>query len=286
MPGEGASRKLWRFDKFTPDCPTPIIVGDVLHVLRDDGIGTALDLETGKKHWQKRLGRGNYKASPASGDGKIYYLGWEGFCVVLRPGAGGEVMAENEIDDAFIASPAISGGKLFFKGRRASGRSGRRTRRQRPVRQPVSSASHPDNPRYFTDGTKTADGSLRAVYLTGSHTWNNLVDMGRADPPGTFDFDAYLDFLERHGHNFIRLWAWDSTVWDTRANGPLGKDFVHHVAPLPWLRTGPGNALDGKPRFDLTKFDPAYFERLRDARRGRGTSGASTSRSCSSRAGA
>lgn len=122
---------------------------------------------------------------------------------------------------------------------------------------------HPDNPRYFTDGTKSADGSLKAVYLTGAHTWNNLVDMGRHDPPEKFDFDAYLDFLERHRHNFIRLWAWDSTVWDTQANGSLGKDFVHYVAPLPWQRTGPGKALDGKPRFDLTKFDPHYFVRLR-----------------------
>jgi hypothetical protein len=122
---------------------------------------------------------------------------------------------------------------------------------------------HPDNPRYFTDGSRTADGSLKAVYLTGSHTWNNLVDIDRQDPPAPFDFAAYLDFLARHGHNFIRLWAWDSTAWDTRANGGLGKEFVHHVAPLPWARTGPGQALDGKPRFDLTKFDPAYFQRLR-----------------------
>lgn len=122
---------------------------------------------------------------------------------------------------------------------------------------------HPDNPRYFTDGTQTPSGTLRAVYLTGSHTWNNLVDMGRGDPPEAFDFNAYLDFLERYHHNFIRLWTWDSFTWDTRANGRLGKDFVHRVAPLPWARTGPGHALDGKPKFDLTKFDPSYFERLR-----------------------
>jgi hypothetical protein len=121
---------------------------------------------------------------------------------------------------------------------------------------------HPENPRYFTDGTKTQDNSLRAVYLTGAHTWNNLVDMGRSDPPEAFDFERYLDFLERHHHNFIRMWAWDSTLWDTQANGSLGKDFVHHVAPLPWRRTGPGNAADGKPMFDLTKFDPNYFERF------------------------
>jgi hypothetical protein len=121
---------------------------------------------------------------------------------------------------------------------------------------------HPENPRYFTDGTKIRDGSLKAVYLTGAHTWNNLVDMGRSDPPEAFDFGAYLDFLERHHHNFIRLWAWDSVTWDTQANGRLGKDFVHHAAPLPWARTGPGNALDGKPKFDLTSFDPDYFQRL------------------------
>ena len=113
------------------------------------------------------------------------------------------------------------------------------------------------NPRYF------CDASGRAILLVGSHTWNNLVDMGRSDPPEAFDFDAYLDFLDRYGHNFIRLWAWDSSTWDTRANGRLGKDFIHHVAPLPWARTGPGKALDGKPRFDLKQYDPEYFERLR-----------------------
>lgn len=116
---------------------------------------------------------------------------------------------------------------------------------------------HPQNPRYF------ADAAGKPVYLTGTHTWNSLVDIGRGDPPERFDFDAYLALLERHHHNFIRLWAWDSTTWDSRANGKLGKTFVHNAAPLPWARTGPEFALDGRPRFDLTKFDPAYFERLR-----------------------
>ena len=67
-----------------------------------------------------------------------------------------------------------------------------RAAEETPARGPLR--VHLDNPRYFTDG------SGRAVYLTGSHTWNNLVDMGRGDPPGPFDFDAYLDFLRRHGH--------------------------------------------------------------------------------------
>lgn len=103
---------------------------------------------------------------------------------------------------------------------------------------------HPQNPRYFTDNTG------KAIYLTGSHTWSNLKDMGPADPPAAFDFDAYLKFLEEHGHNFIRLWTWELTkyAYDGR---------LTYAQSFPWLRTGPGDARDGKPKFDLSKLDPA-----------------------------
>ncbi len=114
-----------------------------------------------------------------------------------------------------------------------------------------------ENPRYFTDG------SGRAVYLTGSHTWNNLVDMDTQDPPKPFDFDAYLDFLAEYNHNFIRLWTWELLGWDTQANREDDPK-TFRVSPHPWERTGPGQASDGKPKFDLTRLDPIYFQRLHD----------------------
>jgi hypothetical protein len=110
----------------------------------------------------------------------------------------------------------------------------------------------PGNPRYFT-----ADGR-HAVYLTGAHTWNAFQDWGPSDPPAAFDFGSYLDFLTRYGHNFIRLYVWEQAAWFP------GEPREIHIAPLPYRRTGPGLALDGEPRFDLSQFDPAYFERLRD----------------------
>jgi len=115
---------------------------------------------------------------------------------------------------------------------------------------------HPHNPRYFTD-----DGQ-RAIYLTGSHTWSNLVDMAPRGAPARFDFPAYLDFLDRHGHNFIRLWAfelirWNAGIWDKTHR-------LQTVALHPWSRTGPGQAVDGGPRFDLTVPNPEYFGRLRE----------------------
>lgn len=112
----------------------------------------------------------------------------------------------------------------------------------------------PANRRYFQNAT-TGD----VVYLTGSHTWANLVDMGTTDPPPAFDFDGYLDWMAGFDHNFIRLWTWELVTWDTTANQQNKR---HIVAPLPYARTGPGEALDGKPRFDLTKFDSEHFARL------------------------
>jgi len=134
----------------------------------------------------------------------------------------------------------------------------RPARGEAPARPPAAGPLkvHPRNPRYFSDP------SGRAVLLVGSHTWPSLVDMGPTDPPAPFDFAAYLDFLDRFGHNFIRLWTWEPVSWNTKAN--TGKrEVVHNAAPQPYARTGPGAALDGKPKFDLAKFDPAYFERLR-----------------------
>lgn len=112
------------------------------------------------------------------------------------------------------------------------------------------------NPRYF------ADASGKIVCLTGSHTWNNLQDMGEVDPPPAFDFGGYLDFLERHHHNFIRLWRWELVRWNTSANNEK-KSRLHFAAPHPWARSGSATALDGKPRFDLRTFDESYFTRLR-----------------------
>jgi hypothetical protein len=119
------------------------------------------------------------------------------------------------------------------------------------------------NPRYFTAASgNTADRV--AVYLTGSHIWNNFHDgMGPgsdcAEAPERLDYEAYLGFLEDHGHNFIRLWRWEQ--FKSQA---AGGDFHLCMTPQPWPRTGPGEAKDGKPKFDLSRFDDAYFGRLRD----------------------
>lgn len=117
------------------------------------------------------------------------------------------------------------------------------------------------NPRYFT---VAGDPDGRAVYLAGSHIWHNLQDgigPGEAcsESPERMDFDEYLEFLEDRGHNFIRLWRWEQFRSYTAA-----ADYHLCMVPQPWARTGPGEASDGKPKFDLDRFDDAFFDRVRE----------------------
>jgi hypothetical protein len=110
---------------------------------------------------------------------------------------------------------------------------------------------NPANSRYF------ADPSGRAIYLTGAHTWSNLQDNGLTDPPPAFDYQKYLNFLVGYNHNFFRLWAWEEANWSTETT----EDY--RFAPLPYERLAQEMALDGKPKFDLNRFNRSYFDRLR-----------------------
>ena len=109
------------------------------------------------------------------------------------------------------------------------------------------------NPRYF------ADAAGAPVYLAGSHTWAVMQDMWlETRPPHRMDYDGFLQMMQDNGHNFMRFWQWmhpKNAQWS--ATPTL-------FSPQAWCRTGPGMAADGLPRFDLTRWNDAYFARLRD----------------------
>lgn len=112
------------------------------------------------------------------------------------------------------------------------------------------------NPHYFKD----AYGD--ALILAGSQTWNTLQDWGTDGSPRTLDFKAFVKFLTTHGDNFTLLWTVELPKFcGLPVIGGSPPDFT--VSPLPWLRTGPGKATDGSLKFNLTKFNPEFFHRLR-----------------------
>ena len=112
------------------------------------------------------------------------------------------------------------------------------------------------NPNYFKDA------NTAVLILNGSQTWNTFQDWGSNGSLQTLDFNAFVSFLTKHGHNFTLLWITEMPKFcgfPATASSP--PDLI--AGPLPWLRTGPGNATDGKLKFDLAKFNPEFFDRLR-----------------------
>ncbi len=105
---------VWRSGRSVPFVPSPIAVGDYLLVVSDAGIASCLDTQSGRRHWQNRIGRG-HTASLVSAGGLVYVLSDDGVTKIVRPGKDFELVAENAIGENCYASPAISRGQVFLR---------------------------------------------------------------------------------------------------------------------------------------------------------------------------
>jgi outer membrane protein assembly factor BamB len=112
---------LWRHYKSLPNVPSPLLYRNVLYLMKEGGILTALDPATGRVLKQGRL-KGAldfYYSSPVGADGKIFTASQEGHVSVIRAGADWEVLAVNDMDDEVYATPAPVDGRLYLRTRSA-----------------------------------------------------------------------------------------------------------------------------------------------------------------------
>lgn len=108
------SHLAWNMKKAAPLNPSPLVVGDELYLISDDGIATCLDAVTGEQHWQKRIG-GNFSASPAFADGRIYLLDEDGKTTVIAPGKKFESLAVSQLEGRTLATPAMVDDTIFLR---------------------------------------------------------------------------------------------------------------------------------------------------------------------------
>ncbi len=107
----------WTYTEGTPDTCSPIVWNELLFTITDDGIARCFDAATGNLKWKERL-KGQYKASPVAADGRIYFLNIDGLATVVSASPRFDKLVENKLDDQTIASPAISDGRIFIRGRK------------------------------------------------------------------------------------------------------------------------------------------------------------------------
>jgi outer membrane protein assembly factor BamB len=107
----------WSTNRGGPYIPTPIIYGDQLYVVLNNGVLVSYKLATGEQIYQKRLGTGgSFSASPVAADGKIYCSNEDGDVYVIKAGPEYEELAKNSIGEILMATPAISDGLIIFRG--------------------------------------------------------------------------------------------------------------------------------------------------------------------------
>lgn len=109
-----ASHIAWKYSRGVPLTPSPILVGEQVYLVADNGIAASVDAKTGQELWRRRLGD-SYSASPVFADGRIYFLGEGGETAVIAPGKEFKELARNSLDGRFLASPAVFAGALFLR---------------------------------------------------------------------------------------------------------------------------------------------------------------------------
>lgn len=112
---------LWHYNRSVPQLPSSLLYRNVLYIVNDGGIMTALDPKTGEALAQARL-RGAvdaYYASPVAADGKIIVVSESGTVVVLKADGTLTVLAVNVLDDLAYATPAVADGRLYVRTRTA-----------------------------------------------------------------------------------------------------------------------------------------------------------------------
>lgn len=109
----------WRYRKSLPNCSTPLVYQNVLWMVKDGGVLTTLNPETGEVLKQGRIPGAlePYWASPVGADGKVYMVSQAGKLSVMKAQGDWEVLKVNDLDDEVFATPAIGDNRLYVRTR-------------------------------------------------------------------------------------------------------------------------------------------------------------------------
>ena len=97
-----------------PYVPTPVASDGLLFLWGDRGVVTALDAADGEVVWAERVG-GNYSASPVVVGDAVICVTEDGVVTVLNAARGYRLRGKSPLGARSSATPAVSGGRAFFR---------------------------------------------------------------------------------------------------------------------------------------------------------------------------
>lgn len=109
----------WKLERGSPYTTTPLVYQGVLYVCVDNGVLSAYDARTGRRHYQRRIApdTGGFSGSPVAAAGRIYLPSEDGVVFVVRAGTNFALLARNDMREMLLASPAVIGDTLFVRTR-------------------------------------------------------------------------------------------------------------------------------------------------------------------------
>ena len=113
-------------------------------------------------------------------------------------------------------------------------------------------ALHPENPRYFL-----WRGQPTVIITSGEH-YGAVLNLD-------FNYHRYLDTLAKDKLNGTRLWA--GAYAETGGNFGIADNTLNPATGRfisPWARSDQPGYADGGNKFDLTRWDEAFFKRMKD----------------------
>ncbi len=112
------THRKWTIPQVPEGFSSPVAAGGYLYRLHNPETLKCYELATGRKVYAERLPGVSTSSSPvATPEGRVY-LASAGKSYVIKAGPKFEVLATNDLGDGSPASPAVSGGRLYLKGRR------------------------------------------------------------------------------------------------------------------------------------------------------------------------
>jgi outer membrane protein assembly factor BamB len=110
---------LWSKKSGGPYYVTPLVYGERLYLLSENGVLTNLYVKTGEEIYRHRVGDtgASFSASPVAADGRLYLVSETGEVYVVKDDLEYKLLATNPVGEPCMATPAIAGGMIYVRTR-------------------------------------------------------------------------------------------------------------------------------------------------------------------------
>lgn len=110
-----APQLAWSARGVRAGCSSPLLDGDRLYVLEENGVLCCLATDSGEVIWEERLPLGEYIASLSASNGLLFATNTEGLTTVVALQDEFRIVGQGEVHEPVLASPALASGVLLLR---------------------------------------------------------------------------------------------------------------------------------------------------------------------------